>query len=77
MEPADLWQRYLETRYQDRAIRIENDHNGERLIIAEQVVLPGGLAGLGGTNLRPLTSATTAPSWVKPAARSPRVRLGA
>ena len=52
MEPADLWQRYLETRYQDRAIRIEEDQNGERLIIAEQVVLPGGLAGLGGANLR-------------------------
>ena len=52
MEPADLWQRYLETRYRDRAIRIEDDQNGERLIIAEQVVLPGGLAGLGGANLR-------------------------
>ncbi|MEC8833191.1 MAG: amidohydrolase family protein [Pseudomonadota bacterium] len=52
MEPADLWQRYLEARYQDRAIRIEDDENGERLIIAEQVVLPGGLAGLGGANLR-------------------------
>ena len=52
MEPADLWQRYLETRYQDRAIRIEEDQSGERLIIADQVVLPGGLAGLGGANLR-------------------------
>ncbi len=49
MEPADLWQNYLEAAYRDRAIRIETDDQGaERLVIAEQTVLPGGLAGLGG-----------------------------
>ena len=49
MEPANLWQEYLEPEFRDRAIRIEGDDNGgERLVIAEQVVLPGGLAGLGG-----------------------------
>lgn len=49
MEPADLWQTYLEPAYRDRAIRIESGPAGnEQLVIAEEVVLPGGLAGLGG-----------------------------
>lgn len=51
MEPADLWQNYLEEKYRDRAIRIEVEDGSERLLIAEQTVLPGGLAGLGGANL--------------------------
>lgn len=49
MEPADLWQTYLEPAYRDRAIRIERGPTGnEQLLIADEVVLPGGLAGLGG-----------------------------
>jgi len=48
LEPADLWRRYLEKKYQDRAIRIEEVDGVERLIIAEQVVLQGVVAGLGG-----------------------------
>jgi len=49
MEPATLWQDYLEDEFKPRAIRIENtDQGGEQLVIADQVVLPGGLAGLGG-----------------------------
>ncbi len=51
MEPADLWVRYLEPRYRDRAIRIEARDGVEHLIIGEQVVLSGVLAGLGGANL--------------------------
>ena len=51
MEPADLWLRYLEPRYRDRAIRIETHDGVERLIIGEQVVLQGMLAGLGGAHL--------------------------
>ena len=52
MEPADLWQNYLPKAFRDRAIRIEPGPNGgEQLIIGEQVVMPGGLAGLGGVNL--------------------------
>lgn len=51
MEPGDLWQRYLPEQYRDRAIRVETVDGTERLLIAEQVVLPGGLAGLGGANL--------------------------
>ena len=51
MEPADLWQRYLEPRYRDRAIRIEEEDGVEKLIIGERVVLERVLAGLGGAHL--------------------------
>lgn len=51
LEPADLWHNYLEREFRDRAIRIE-EHNGvEQLIIGEQVVLQGVLAGLGGAHV--------------------------
>ncbi len=50
MEPADLWLRYLEPEFRDRAIRIETEGGIERLVIGEQVVLQGVLAGLGGAH---------------------------
>jgi len=48
LEPATLWQEYLEPRFRDRAIRIEEHEGVERLIIGEKVVLEGVVAGLGG-----------------------------
>jgi uncharacterized protein len=51
MEPPDLWQRYLEPKYRDRAIRIVDDDGVEKLIIGEQVVLQARLAGLGGAHV--------------------------
>ncbi|MFP6807481.1 MAG: amidohydrolase family protein [Pseudomonadales bacterium] len=51
MEPADLWQQYLEPKYRDRAIRIEDIDGVETLIIGEQPMLQGRLAGLGGAHL--------------------------
>jgi predicted TIM-barrel fold metal-dependent hydrolase len=51
MEPADLWQRYLEPRFRSRAIRIEIVDGIEQLIVGEQVVLSARLAGLGGAHL--------------------------
>jgi predicted TIM-barrel fold metal-dependent hydrolase len=51
MEPADLWLRYIDPPFRDRAIRIEEAHGVEQLVIAEHVVLAGVLAGLGGANL--------------------------
>lgn len=48
LEPADLWLNYLEPRYRNRAIRIEEEDGVEKLIIGEQVVLQGVVAGLGG-----------------------------
>ncbi len=53
MEPADLWQRYLEPEFRDRAIRIERRDGIEHLIIGEQSVLQGVLAGLGGAHRDP------------------------
>jgi predicted TIM-barrel fold metal-dependent hydrolase len=53
MEPADLWQRYLEPEYRDRAIRVERRDGVEHLIIGEQSVLQGVLAGLGGAHRDP------------------------
>ncbi len=51
MEPADLWQTYLEPEFRDRAIRIERRDGVEHLLIGEQVVLSARLAGLGGAHL--------------------------
>jgi predicted TIM-barrel fold metal-dependent hydrolase len=50
MEPADLWLNYLEPTFRDRAIRIERREGVEHLIIGEQSVLSGVLAGLGGAH---------------------------
>jgi uncharacterized protein len=54
MEPADLWQRYLEPQFRDRAIRIERRDGIEHLIIGEKSVLQGVLAGLGGAHRDPM-----------------------
>ena len=51
MEPADLWQNYLEPKFRDRAIRIERREGIEHLIIGEESVLSCVLAGLGGAHL--------------------------
>ncbi len=51
MEPADLWQRYLEPRFRDRAIRIVVENGVEKLLIDDQVVLEGVLAALGGAHV--------------------------
>ena len=51
LEPADLWLNYLEEKFVDRAIRIEEEDGIEKLIIGEEVVLQGVLAGLGGAHI--------------------------
>jgi predicted TIM-barrel fold metal-dependent hydrolase len=51
IEPPDLWQRYLEKDFVDRAIRIEVDENGlEVLVFDDQPLefLRGMLGGMGG-----------------------------
>ncbi len=49
LEPADLWERYLEPRYRDRAIRVRvNDDGLEELIVDGEVLMTGRLASLGG-----------------------------
>ena len=51
MEPADLWLRYLEPEFRDRAIRVERRDGVEHLVIGEVSVLQGSLAALGGAHL--------------------------
>ena len=48
LEPPDLWERYLEPRYRDRAIRIRQTPEGEQLIVDGEVLMQGRLASLGG-----------------------------
>ncbi len=49
LEPPELWETYLEDKYRDRAIKIVHPaEGGEQLVIDNRVILPGGLAILGG-----------------------------
>lgn len=48
MEPADLWQRYIEPEYRDRCMRIVEVEGVEQLLVEDQVLLTGVLAALGG-----------------------------
>jgi predicted TIM-barrel fold metal-dependent hydrolase len=50
MEPADLWERYLEPEHRARAIRIVERDGVEQLLVDGEVVLSGVLAALGGAN---------------------------
>lgn len=77
MEPADLWQTHLEAKYRDRAIRIERREGVEHLIIGEESVLAGVLAGLGGAHLDRKTLFTGGLSYVdgcEPASYEPAAR---
>ena len=69
LEPADLWQTYLEPEFRDRAIRIEEHDGVEKLIIGEQVVLEGVVAGLGGAEA---DKATGRPRRLNPVNHCPR-----
>ncbi len=78
MEPADLWQKYLEPEFRDRAIRIEMRDGFEHLIIGEQTVLAGVLAGLGGAHLSPaqlFSGASRYADGCEPASYDPAARL--
>ncbi|MFQ5700064.1 MAG: amidohydrolase family protein [Myxococcota bacterium] len=49
LEPPDLWETYLEDRYKARAIQIVPGPGGTEQLVADgEVLLPMGLAGLGG-----------------------------
>ena len=52
LEPPDLWETYLEPKYRDRAIKVVHPpEGGEQLVVDNEVLLPGGLAILGGVDL--------------------------
>jgi hypothetical protein len=49
LEPADLWETYLEPQFRERAIKIRPAADGtEQLIVDGKVLLDGRLASLGG-----------------------------
>jgi uncharacterized protein len=78
LEPADLWSTYLEPRYRDRAIRIEDIDGVETLIMGEQAILSGHLAGLGGVHLdrlRIFTEGLRYRDGCPPASYDPAARL--
>ena len=55
LEPADLWRRYLEPEFRDRAIRIEKDAAGLEVLLVDGKpfdILRGVLGSLGGINLK-------------------------
>ncbi|HKA55559.1 MAG TPA: amidohydrolase, partial [Candidatus Binatia bacterium] len=35
LEPPQLWQQYLETKYKDRAIRMDKDHTGVEYLVID------------------------------------------
>ena len=77
MEPADLWQRYLEPKFRDRAIRIEKRDGVEHLVIGEQSVLSGVLAALGGAHVertRLFAGGLSYGDGCEPASYDPRAR---
>ena len=51
LEPATLWEEYLEPEYRDRAIRVVEVDGVEQLVMADQVIMSGTLAGLGGAHV--------------------------
>ncbi len=56
LEPADLWLKYIDPQYRDRAIRIDHDEKGwEVLLFDNQVaeVVRGTLVALGGVGMNP------------------------
>ena len=69
LEPPDLWNNYLESRYRDRGIRFRrNSDNLEELVVDQEVLMAGGLAGLSmwlmncfSTPIRPMLKAVRKP----------------
>jgi len=54
LEPRDTWQKYLEPRYREDAIRIEKDDEGVEVLLVENKVHPalrGTLGALGGIEM--------------------------
>ncbi len=51
LEPPDLWERYLERKFRDRAIRVVRSAEGvEQLLMDNETLLPGGLPVSGASN---------------------------
>src|SRR5256885_16858431 len=72
LEPPDIWERYVESKYQSRALRVRKDQHGYEYLEIDgrpsKIIRAGMLAGLGGEG-------RGAEAWRAPPAR-PSVRAG-
>jgi predicted TIM-barrel fold metal-dependent hydrolase len=48
LEPLDLWDRYMDPKFRDRAPRLIADSNGKQRLVIEEQLLGSAQAGLGG-----------------------------
>jgi uncharacterized protein len=56
LEPADLWQKYIDPQYRDRAVRIDHDEKGWEVLMFDNKpaeVVRGTLGALGGVGMNP------------------------
>jgi hypothetical protein len=60
LEPPDVWEKYLEPKYRDRALRIRTNHEGLEYMEMDGKPMwtgypgfPGSLGGMGVENLSP------------------------
>jgi predicted TIM-barrel fold metal-dependent hydrolase len=56
LEPADLWQKYIDPQYRDRAVRIDRDEKGWEVLLFDNKpaeVVRGTLGALGGVGMNP------------------------
>jgi len=56
LEPPDLWLKYIEPQYRDRAIRIDHDEKGWEVLLFDNKVaevVRGTLGALGGVGMNP------------------------
>jgi len=61
LEPGDLWLRYLEPQYRDRAIKVAPDHEGYEVLLIDNKPHPlfrGNLGVLGGIEMDPVALGT-------------------
>ena len=74
LEPLDLWDKYIDPKFRDRAPRIVKQENGkERLVIEEHAVGDGqrGIGRIGAVGARQVAAASSG-SWMAPE-NSPRL----
>ena len=77
LEPPDLWQRYLEKQYVDRAIRFDRDEDGLEILLFDDQVVEihrGTLGAMGGVQAEDAeaeigsydSGRTYVPGWMGP-----------
>jgi uncharacterized protein len=82
LEPADLWLKYIDPQYRDRAIRIDHDEKGWEVLLFDNKiaeVVRGTLGALGGVGMNPdeffLPGNKTYMDGCPPGSYEPKARL--